>query len=140
MILKKNHFYVYTFILYFFFNNHINAQEFKNLYSIYTDKEVKLDGKDDEEFWNNSVAGDVFWQNFPSDSLASQNTEVKIVHTDNYIYAFIKAFNSSNKYGVPSLERDSSVPGNDAVILSAASPSQTNTETTRRDSDRERAA
>ena len=117
MILKKKHFYVHTFILHFFLNTHINAQEFKNLYSTYTDKEVELDGKDDEEFWNKSVAGDVFWQNFPSDSLASQNTEVKIVHTDNYIYAFIKAFNSSNKYGVPSLERDSSVPGNDAVIL-----------------------
>lgn len=117
MILKKKHFYVHTFILHFFLNTHINAQEFKNLYSTYTDKEVELDGKDDEEFWNKSLAGDVFWQNFPSDSLASQNTEVKIVHTDNYIYAFIKAFNSSNKYGVPSLERDSSVPGNDAVIL-----------------------
>ncbi len=117
MILKKKHFYVHTFILHFFLNTHINAQEFKNLYSTYTDKEVELDGKDDEEFWNKSLAGDVFWQYFPSDSLASQNTEVKIVHTDNYIYAFIKAFNSSNKYGVPSLERDSSVPGNDAVIL-----------------------
>ena len=117
MILKKKHFYVHTFILHFFLNTNIGAQEFKNLYSTYTDKEVELDGKDDEEFWNKSVTGDVFWQNFPSDSLASQNTEVKIVHTDNYIYAFIKAFNSSNKYGVPSLERDSSVPGNDVVIL-----------------------
>ena len=117
MILKKKHFYVHTFILHFFLNTNIGAQEFKNLYSTYTDKEVELDGKDDEEFWNKSVTGDVFWQNFPSDSLASQNTEVKIVHTDNYIYAFIKAFNSSNKYGVPSLERDSSVPGNDALIL-----------------------
>ena len=54
---------------------------------------------------------------FSSDSLASQKTEVKVVHNDTYIYAFIKAFNSSNKYGIPSLERDSSVPGNDAVIL-----------------------
>ena len=117
MVLKNNIFCLFIYLLSFFFNTLVNAQEFKNLYSTYTDQLIDLDGKDDEEFWNINPAGEEFWQNFPSDSLASQKTEVKIVHSDNYIYAFIKAFNSSNKYSIPSLERDSSVPGNDAVIL-----------------------
>ena len=117
MVLNNNIFCLLIYLLNFFFNTLVNAQEFKNLYSTYTDQSIDLDGKDDEEFWNQNSAGEEFWQNFPSDSLASQKTEVKIVHNDNYIYAFIKAFNSSNKYSIPSLERDSSVPGNDAVIL-----------------------
>ena len=117
MVLKNNIFCLLIYLLNFFFNTLVNAQEFKNLYSTYTDQSIDLDGKDDEEFWNKNSAGEEFWQNFPSDSLASQKTEVKIVHNDNYIYAFIKAFNSSNKYSIPSLERDSSVPGNDAVVL-----------------------
>ena len=117
MVLNNNIFCLLIYLLNFFFNTLVNAQEFKNLYSTYTDQSIDLDGKDDEEFWIQNSAGEEFWQNFPSDSLASQKTEVKIVHNDNYIYAFIKAFNSSNKYSIPSLERDSSVPGNDAVIL-----------------------
>ena len=117
MVLNNNIFCLLIYLLNFFFNTLVNAQEFKNLYSTYTDQSIDLDGKDDEEFWNQNSAGEEFWQNFPSDSLASQKTEVKIVHNDNYIYAFIKAFNSSNKYSIPSLERDSSVPGNDAVVL-----------------------
>jgi hypothetical protein len=92
MVLKNN-----IFCLFIFLNTLVNAQEFKNLYSAYTDQLIDLDGKDDEEFWNKNPAGEEFWQNFPSDSLASQKTEVKVVHNDNYIYAFIKAFNSSNK-------------------------------------------
>ena len=117
MVLNNNIFCLLIYLLNFFFNTLVNAQEFKNLYSTYTDQSIDLDGKDDEEFWIQNSAGEEFWQNFPSDSLASQKTEVKIVHNDNYIYAFIKAFNSSNKYSIPSLERDSSVPGNDAVVL-----------------------
>ena len=117
MTLWNKSFYFYIFSTHFFFNTLLNAQNFKNLYSTYTDQSIELDGKEDEEFWNKAIAGNEFWQNFPFDSLASQKTEVKIVHNDNYIYAFIKAFNSSNEYGIPSLERDSSVPGNDALIL-----------------------
>ena len=117
MILKNNPFYFYFFLNQLLLNTVVNAQEFKNIYSTYTDQSIELDGKDDEEFWNKPLAAKEFWQNFPSDSLASQKTEVKVVHNDTYLYAFIKAFNSSNKYGIPSLERDSSVPGNDAVIL-----------------------
>ena len=117
MTLWNKSFYFFIFSTHFFFNTHVNAQEFKNLYSTYTDQSIELDGKDDEEFWDKNLVGKEFWQYFHSDSLASQKTEVKIVHNDDYIYAFIKAFNSSNKYGIPSLERDSSVQGNDAVIL-----------------------
>ena len=117
MTLWNKSFYFFIFSTHFFFNTHVNAQEFKNLYSTYTDQSIELDGKDDEEFWDKTLVGKEFWQYFPSDSLASQKTEVKIVHNDDYIYAFIKAFNRSNKYGIPSLERDSSVQGNDAVIL-----------------------
>ena len=117
MILNNNPFYFYFFLTQLLLNTVVYTQEFKNLYSTYTDQSIELDGKDDEEFWDKPLAAKEFWQNFPSDSLASQKTEVKVVHNDTYIYAFIKAFNSSNKYGIPSLERDSSVPGNDAVIL-----------------------
>ena len=98
MILKNNPFYFYFFLTQFLLNTLINAQELKNLYSTYTDQSIELDGKDDEEFWDKNLAGIEFWQNFPSDSLASQKTEVKIVHSNDYIYAFIKAFNKSNKY------------------------------------------
>ena len=117
MILKKISFNFYFFLSQFLLNTVINGQEFKSLYSTYTDQSIELDGKDDEEFWGKNLVGKEFWQYFPSDSLASQKTEVKIVHNEDYIYAFIKAFNRSNKYGIPSLERDSSVQGNDAVIL-----------------------
>ena len=117
MILKNISFNFYFFLSQFLLNTIAYTQEYKTLHSIYTDESIELDGKEDEEFWNKALAGKEFSQNFPSDSLASQKTEVKVVHNDTYIYAFIKAFNSSNKYGIPSLERDSSVPGNDAVIL-----------------------
>ncbi len=117
MILKNISFNFYFFVSQFLLNTVINAQEFKTLYSTYTDQSIELDGKDDEEFWDKNLVGKEFWQNFPADTLASQKTEVKVVHNDDYIYAFIRSFNSSNKYGIPSLERDSSVQGNDAVIL-----------------------
>ena len=65
----------------FLLNTVINAQEFKTLYSTYTDQSIELDGKDDEEFWDKNLVGKEFWQYFPSDSLASQKTEVKLFTT-----------------------------------------------------------
>ena len=82
MISWNKSFYFYIYSAHFFFNTLVNAQEFKTLYSAYTDQSIELDGKDHEEFWNKPLAGKEFWQNFPSDSLASQKTEVKVVHND----------------------------------------------------------
>ena len=57
MVLKNNIFCLFIYFLNFFLNT-LNAQEFKNLYSTYTDQSIDLDGKDDEEFWNQNSAGD----------------------------------------------------------------------------------
>ena len=57
MILKKISFNFYFFLSQFLLNTVINAQEFKNLYSTYTDQSIELDGKDDEEFWDKPLAG-----------------------------------------------------------------------------------
>ena len=53
MILKNNPFYFYFFLNQLLLNTVVNAQEFKNIYSTYTDQSIELDGKDDEEFWEN---------------------------------------------------------------------------------------
>ena len=46
MILKNNPFYFYFFLNQLLLNTVVNAQEFKNIYSTYTDQSIELDGKD----------------------------------------------------------------------------------------------
>lgn len=58
--------------------------------------EIQLDGRLDEEVWNNAPIASGFTQRRPNDgSSPSQNTEVQILYTDKYIYVGIMAFESS---------------------------------------------
>ena len=59
MILKNISFNFYFFLSQFLLNTVINAQEFKSLYSTYTDQSIELDGKDDEEFWDKTLVGKI---------------------------------------------------------------------------------
>ena len=64
MILNKK-LYFYFFLTQLLLNTAVYTQEFKNLYSTYTDQSIELDGKDDEEFWDKPLAAKEFWQIFP---------------------------------------------------------------------------
>jgi len=79
---------------------------------------IKLDGVLDEAVWNEADKATDFWQMFPTDSLRSTNeTEVKLLYDDTYIYISAYAKGVDANFMVSSLKRDFSARSNDNVTV-----------------------
>jgi hypothetical protein len=84
-----------------------NAQK-KSISILFIDNnDFKIDGVLDEGAWMKAVTSSDFWQKYPDDTEAAEyQTEIKMLYNDKYLYVGVKAYSGSDKYVVPSLERD----------------------------------
>lgn len=108
-----NHFFFLTILLSCCV---VNSQ--KQVTVKYISEPIRIDAVLDEPAWQLADKADKFWQYFPSDSIQSkQQTEIKMLFDDDYLYIGIKVFASGNNYVIPSLRRDFRASGNDNISL-----------------------
>ena len=92
--------------------------EQRSLFVKKIEEKIKLDGVLDEAVWNEADIATDFWQMFPTDSLRSTNeTEVKLLYDDTYIYISAYAKGVDANFMVSSLKRDFSARSNDNVTV-----------------------
>ena len=92
--------------------------EQRSLFVKKNEEKIKLDGVLDEAVWNEADIATDFWQMFPTDSLRSTNeTEVKLLYDDTYIYISAYAKGVDANFMVSSLKRDFSARSNDNVTV-----------------------
>jgi len=79
---------------------------------------ITADGVLDEPIWEKADSARDFWQYFPVDSVsAQQQSEVKVLYDDKYIYIGIKANAIGKNYNLTSLKRDFRGSGNDSFSV-----------------------
>ena len=85
--------------------------------AIFTETPIEIDGLIDQA-WNRVNDSSPFWQYFPSDSIpAPQQTNVKFMYDQQYLYVLIEADADTENFIVPSLRRDFSFRNSDSVTL-----------------------
>ncbi len=97
------------------------GQSFQEKYKVHalkTTKPVTIDGKLDDEVWQNAEKADDFWQKFPtSDVKAKLRTTAQVSYDDKYLYFAITCYDSIKKYVAPTLKRDGSIRESDGVSV-----------------------
>ena len=84
----------------------------------YVSEPITLDGILNEPVWNEVEPATDFYNYFPTDStIAKQQTEIKFLFDDTYLYVGMKVNSASNDYVVPSLRRDFRAGGSDNITL-----------------------
>ena len=82
------------------------------------DQKIEIDGILDELIWNDAIPAKDFWQYFPSDTvLSKEQTEIKMLYDDKFLYIGITVYAAGDNYVIPSLRRDYSARGNDNINL-----------------------
>ena len=101
---------VFLSILYFFFLFSVFAQHSQpdKLHAFYCEDKIKLDGKLDEECWQNATAIENFTQREQNEGeLATEKTKVAVVYNTNQVYFGIWCFDSEpDKISAQKMARD----------------------------------
>ncbi len=101
---------VFLSILYFFFLFSVFAQHSQpdKLHAFYCEDKIKLDGKLDEECWQNATAIENFTQREQNEGeLATEKTKVEVVYNTNQVYFGIWCFDSEpDKISAQKMARD----------------------------------
>ena len=85
--------------------------------ALFTKATLKIDGNIEEE-WDRVSPSSPFWEYFPADTLlAKQQTKVKFLYDNQYLYVSIEADKPEKNYITPSLRRDFSSRNSDSVTL-----------------------
>jgi len=103
----------------FFYGFYLNAQAQEKSFVVkYINAPVTLDGTLDESVWQNAESAREFYQYFPTDSvLAKQQSDIKMLYDDTYLYVGITVYAAGNDYVVPTLQRDFRAGGSDNITL-----------------------
>ena len=89
----------------------------QNAKAIYTDRPIEIDGII-EDTWEKAPESSPFWEYFPTDTLrAKEQTQVKILFDESYLYVLINAESEDKNFISSSLRRDFSSRNNDSVTL-----------------------
>lgn len=108
----------YIFCIVLFISFQVSFGQQKDVTVKWTEEEMFVDGKLNEEVWKSADIATDFWQYFPTDTLLSTaQTEVQMAFDQNYLYLGIKVYSRGDNYVVPSLKRDYSARGNDNISL-----------------------
>ena len=106
-----------TFLFFILLTTLLNAQQ-KEVHVKYISEEITLDAALDEPGWSTAEPATNFWQYFPTDSVQARNqTEIKFLFDDRFLYVGIKVNAIGNDYIVPSLRRDFRAGGSDNITL-----------------------
>ena len=85
----------------------IKSSAQKNVTAFYTNKNIVIDGIEDDKAWEIVEYKSSFWQWRPSDSIkANTQTKFKVLMDDDNLYFLVKAYTDGNKFVIPSLKRD----------------------------------
>ena len=97
--------FIYILISSFTFSIISNAQN--KVTAFLTNKNLVIDGKENDDAWKEVKYTSSFWQWRPSDSiLAKTQTKFKVLMDENNIYFLVKAYTDGNRFLIPSLKRD----------------------------------
>jgi len=108
---------LWLFILLFSVTTFFFAQK-KSVLVKYIPHDLVLDGVLNENAWQNADVATNFHQYFPSDTAqAKQQSEIKFLVNDRFLYVGIKVNASGKDYVIPSLRRDFRAGGNDNITL-----------------------
>jgi hypothetical protein len=97
--------FIFILISSFTFSIISNAQN--KVTAFLTNKNLVIDGKENDDAWKEVKYTSSFWQWRPSDSiLAKTQTKFKVLMDENNIYFLIKAYTDGDRFLIPSLKRD----------------------------------
>ena len=104
--MKYNYLHFF-FILLFYFSLIIKSSAQKNVTAFYTNKNIVIDGVEDDKAWEIVEYKSSFWQWRPSDSIkAKTQTKFKILMDEDNIYFLVKAYSDGDRFLIPTLKRD----------------------------------
>ena len=104
--MKYNYLHFF-YILSFYFSFIIKSSAQKDVTAFYTNKNIVIDGIEDDKAWEIVEYKSSFWQWRPSDSIkANTQTKFKVLMDDDNLYFLVKAYTDGNKFVIPSLKRD----------------------------------
>ena len=104
--MKYNYLHFF-FILLFYFSLIIKSSAQKNVTAFYTNKNIVIDGVEDDKAWEIVEYKSSFWQWRPSDSIkANTQTKFKVLMDEDNIYFLVKAYSDGDRFLIPTLKRD----------------------------------
>ena len=107
-----------TLLLFYTISSLFSQSLEKKIHVSLIDSKIKIDGNLDEDAWHKAKLSSDFFEYFPSDSItAQQQSEIKMLFDEKYLYVGIKVNALDNKFIIPSLRRDFSAGGNDSMTL-----------------------
>ena len=105
--LMKYNYLHFFFILLFYFSLIIKSSAQKNVTAFYTNKNIVIDGIEDDKAWEIVEYKSSFWQWRPSDSIkANTQTKFKVLMDEDNIYFLVKAYSDGDRFLIPTLKRD----------------------------------
>ncbi len=83
-----------------------------------TNQKIIPDGILDEAIWETAESAKDFWEYFPLDSIqAREQTDIKMVYDNKYLYIGIKVQTAGRSYAIQSLKRDFRAGNSDNITL-----------------------
>lgn len=102
------------------FSQERNGENFQKNYQLHVKKTtniINIDGEINELAWQQAQIATSFWQKYPDDkNKAIQQTEVRTLYDDKYLYISFKAYDSGKVF-IQSLKRDIGHDGSDGVAV-----------------------
>ena len=99
--------YFLIVILFLIISNSAIAQDKSVNIKYIENPEINLDGILDEPIWEQAELMGDFWEHFPEDkNIAKDNTEVRMVYNDDFLFISAKVYTIGNNYNMKSLMRD----------------------------------
>jgi hypothetical protein len=82
------------------------------------DQTINADGILDEAVWDSAESAHDFWEYFPLDSIqAREQTEIKMLYDDKFLYIGITVKSAGKSYAIQSLKRDFRAGNSDNISL-----------------------
>ena len=107
---------IVTLAFLFTFLNLTAQQKNIDVAKISNTSKIKIDGALDDEAWGKASPSGKFWEQFPSDTnIAHDQTEIRMLYDDKYLYIGAKVYTSGSDFNTISLMRDYKGSANDAV-------------------------
>lgn len=108
----------FTFFFFILLFPSLLLSQSKDIQVKFINTPISIDGILDEEAWNETSPATDFWQYFPTDSiLANNQSEIKMLYNNKYLYVGIKVYAQGRDYVIPSLRRDFRAGGSDNITL-----------------------
>ena len=115
--MQKQRFLLFIMVLFANASSYAQQNELEFLVTS-IEKDIIIDGISNEKEWDKGEWQSEFWLWRPNDSVkADKQTKFKILKNEKNLYILIELFSDGTKFSTPSLKRDFSTFGADAITL-----------------------